>query len=1041
MVHWLRIMKEETRTLKGNAAGPLVNTQNLSHRDDKIFKPYLIIDTKPGFSSPSIPLLGALLMKLKPWILAIFVLLSLCLSPHPTAPTPQAGPAQPLSGNPAAIYCRDVMGYPYEIITDEAGGQTGLCQMPDGAVCDQWDFYAGTCGGRASYCAREGLDLIPMSDGQDPFAPRYALCQDPRTRETKRISTVVEAASPCGRQESAPAWIPISPTLQGPDEAPTGATRAPASFDWRSVNGANWLTSVKNQASCGSCWAFATLGTVEASWEILTGNPNLGYNLSEEYLVSTCTNVGTCGDCFGGSSNCAHGKALTYGMITETCMPYTATNSTCSGRCSNWEDTLIYAQNRVSGFYSLTQTSLKEYISRNGPVTVYMGIGGDYGGYFDGSQVYRCSSDSGINHAVIAAGYNDAGGYWIIKNSWGTSFGDSGYFKVGYGECMIDFYHYSFVDTLAPESAHALSGTMGENGWYTSSITINLTGTDAYGTGMDYLEHRTNGGGWTRIYGSSAVVNITTDGTHTLDYRGADHGGNIENNHTITLKKDAAPPANPAVVTETVCGAASGVPAPGCTDPAFSWLPGTDAASGAAGYEVYFGENAAGTSPAAFTTGLTHDPGTITGGTYYLRMRTKDQAGNWSHWETRFILTTDADPPASSHVLSGVMGENGWYTSDITLSITAADAGGSGIDYIEHRLNTEAWTRVFNSTAEAVIDTDGEHTFDYRAADRAGNLEDPHTLSLKRDAAPPQNPTLVTETACGTISGVPTRTCTDPAFSWNSATDSPSGVAGYGVYFGPLPDGTDSSAWTTAVSHDPGMISEGTWYLRLRTKDQAGNWSAWETRFNLIYDTLNPATSHGLSGDPGENGWYTSDVEIHLSASDSGGSGVNYIEYVLEPFSWYAVFASSTTATVFTDGEHTFHYRAMDLAGNLESAHTLTFKRDAAPPLNPGWVTETSCGAASGVPIAECTNPVFTWPSGFDATSGVAAYAVYFGTDPQGTQPAVETTDLSFDGVALQKGTYYFRLRTKDQAGNWSAWETRFTLENAHRIYLPAVLK
>ncbi len=980
-------------------------------------------------------------MKLKPWILPIFVLLPLCLSPHQSTAAPNEAPARPLSGNPAAIYCQDVMGYPYEIITDEQGGQTAICRMPDDTICDQWDFYAGTCGVDASYCAREGLDLISMQDGQDPFALRYALCRDPRTRETTRISDVVEATSPCGGAEGGPAWTPTNPAALSPEEEPVSAPQAPAAFDWRDVNGANWLTSIKNQASCGSCWAFATLGTVESSWEILTGNPNLGYNLSEEYLVSTCADVGTCGSCSGGHSYCALGKTRDYGIISEACMPYTATNRDCSARCSNWESTLIYATNRVYGFYSLTQTKLKEYISRNGPVTVYMGIGGDYGGYFDSSQIYRCNSDSGINHAVIAAGYDDAGGYWIVKNSWGTSFGDSGYFKVGYGECMIDYYHYSFVDTLGPECTHTLSGTLGENGWYTSSITINITGTDAYGSGMDYLEHRTDSGAWTQVYGSSASTSLTDDGTHTLEYRGMDRGGNMETTHTIALKIDAAAPANPAIVTETACGATSGTPAPGCTNPVFSWNAGTDTVSGVAAYEIYFGESITGTTPAVFTTGLTHNPGTITGGTYYFRMRTKDQAGNWSNWETRFILTTDAEPPTSSHVFSGVMGENGWYTSDITISITAADAGGSGVNYIEHRLNAQAWTRVFSAAAEVVINTDGDQTVDYRAADQAGNLEDPHTLALKRDAALPQNPTIVTETACGTINGVPTRTCADPAFSWNSGTDAPSGVAGYGVYFGPLSGGTDNSAWTTGLTHDPGSISEGTWYLRLRTKDLAGNWSAWETRFTLILDTQNPTSSHVLAGSIGENGWFISDVDIHLSAADSGGSGVSYIEYYLEPFSWYPVFASSTTATVFTDGEHTFHYRAMDQAGNLEEIHTLSFKRDAVPPANPSLVTEIGCGAVSGIPMAECTAPAFTWTAGSDTASGVSVYATYFGTNPQGTHPTVETSDLSIDGPSLQKGTYYFRIRTKDQAGNWSAWETLFILAIAHRIYLPVMLK
>jgi len=71
-----------------------------------------------------------------------------------------------------------------------------------------------------------------------------------------------------------------------------------------------------------------------------------------------------------------------------------------------------------------------------------MGYGSAYGGHWDG-DIYRCTKDSGINHGVVIAGYNDAGGYWIVKNSWGTSWpppAGGGYFKVGYGECAIEQY-------------------------------------------------------------------------------------------------------------------------------------------------------------------------------------------------------------------------------------------------------------------------------------------------------------------------------------------------------------------------------------------------------------------------------------------------------------------------------------------------------------------------------------------------------------------------------------------------------------------------
>jgi hypothetical protein len=68
-------------------------------------------------------------------------------------------------------------------------------------------------------------------------------------------------------------------------------------------------------------------------------------------------------------------------------------------------------------------------------------------GYFDGQGIYRCTADSYINHGVVIAGYNDAGGYWIVKNSWGPTWNGDGYFKVGYGECAVEQYAvYAYLE-------------------------------------------------------------------------------------------------------------------------------------------------------------------------------------------------------------------------------------------------------------------------------------------------------------------------------------------------------------------------------------------------------------------------------------------------------------------------------------------------------------------------------------------------------------------------------------------------------------------
>ena len=77
--------------------------------------------------------------------------------------------------NPASTYCTEVMGYEYEIVTKEDGGQVGNCILPDGQKCDQWDFYAGKCGTEQSFCAVNGMGLETKSDGFNCLARVFRL--------------------------------------------------------------------------------------------------------------------------------------------------------------------------------------------------------------------------------------------------------------------------------------------------------------------------------------------------------------------------------------------------------------------------------------------------------------------------------------------------------------------------------------------------------------------------------------------------------------------------------------------------------------------------------------------------------------------------------------------------------------------------------------------------------------------------------------------------------------------------------------------------
>lgn len=197
-------------------------------------------------------------------------------------------------------------------------------------------------------------------------------------------------------------------------------TRAtpPSSFDWRSYGN---VTSVKNQGSCGSCWAFATIGCYEAAILVDGGSSE---NLSEEFLL----------DCNTSGYSCSGGwwafNDLDDGVPRESCYPYVGSKGTCNTSCTkyypieNW-----YYVGSSSGVPSTS--SIKQAIYDYGPVAAAVYATSAFQSYNSGIFDY-CQSGS-VNHGIVLVGWSDSGGYWILKNSWGTGWGESGYMRISYG--------------------------------------------------------------------------------------------------------------------------------------------------------------------------------------------------------------------------------------------------------------------------------------------------------------------------------------------------------------------------------------------------------------------------------------------------------------------------------------------------------------------------------------------------------------------------------------------------------------------------------
>jgi len=135
------------------------------------------------------------------------------------------------------------------------------------------------------------------------------------------------------RKQFAKTIVPSEPL---PDENKRGLERIMTFdpvLDWRNINGNDYTTPIRNQGSCGSCWAFAVCAAAEAVINVAENMPTLDINLSEQYLVSTCCSWG---DCDGGYVYYTFEFLQSNGIPDEACYPYRAANSPCNDRCSGW---------------------------------------------------------------------------------------------------------------------------------------------------------------------------------------------------------------------------------------------------------------------------------------------------------------------------------------------------------------------------------------------------------------------------------------------------------------------------------------------------------------------------------------------------------------------------------------------------------------------------------------------------------------------------------------------------------------------------------
>lgn len=216
---------------------------------------------------------------------------------------------------------------------------------------------------------------------------------------------------------------------------PDSSKELPQRLDWRD-NGGNFITSAKNQATCGSCWAFASVAQLEAQDAVTNSKIDPQTNLSEQFLVS-CMESGTCD---GGWHNDAFDFIIENGVPDDSCFPYIEDNGSCSNACEDWESrTMTLESWSWISTDNIGETGLIKTALMDGPVSSVMEIHTDFYGYSGGVYDQIGFSYEG-HHVVLLIGWDDAEQAWIAKNSWGTEWGINGFFKIKYQAVRIGMF-------------------------------------------------------------------------------------------------------------------------------------------------------------------------------------------------------------------------------------------------------------------------------------------------------------------------------------------------------------------------------------------------------------------------------------------------------------------------------------------------------------------------------------------------------------------------------------------------------------------------
>ena len=540
------------------------------------------------------------------------------------------------------------------------------------------------------------------------------------------------------------------------------------------------------------------------------------------------------------------------------------------------------------------------------------------------------------------------------------------------------------VDTVAPDTQYSPSGTVGQNGWYTSSVTVTLNASDGT-SGVAVTLYSLDGGSWTTY---TAPFTVSGDLAHSLCYFSEDEAGNAEAQKPASVRIDATPPIGTAGAQPSYRNART-------FDVAWS---ASDVTSGVALVRLHYSTDG-GMTWSQFGTGFTLSPIIFTAGsdaTYRFNIQTFDIAGNSEPSPSgagsiEAATIVDTSPPVTTDNAPA-----GWSTASVNIVFNPS---GLPVCATYHSLDGDPW---INSTSMQIT-TDGIHTAAYYSVDCAGNEEAQKSVNVQLDATTPSG-----------IAGAQPNFRNVRIFdiTW-SGSDATSGLASVRLYFS-TNGGVTWNLYGSGYTSSPMIFTATTdanFRFNIRAYDVAGNSEPAPSGMisieaNCTVDTVGPETSPSLAGTLGLNGWYVAAVDVTLSRSDPApGSGVAATWYRVDSGPW-AGYAGPFSLSL--EGEHLVTYYSRDNAGNAEVQKTLAVMIDSTAPTS----------NATALQIFTNTRTITLCYSAGDATSGISRVELWVKAPSAAWTLHSNLTSSPTTYIASADGEHQFRTIAADMAGN-----------------------